>query len=197
IDGGTTWGRPILDAGVNIYNLDVSGRNPNRVIAGAFTRGVHVSEDAGATWVQGVGITGNVYRAFYTDAHPDRAWALTSDGVFRSDNGGRNWVSVGQIRIGGAIKHTFEIEVSPWDANTVYSLSIDGDLVVTRNGGSSWQIDDDGLPKDPECNICEEIQHLVFDGRTPGQTYIAGGVLGDGVEPQSMWIYQREEPGTS
>ena len=189
-DGGATWGRPILDLGTNVYTISVSPSTPSKVLVAAYDDGLWISEDGGGAWTQALGISGNVYRAYYTAASPARAWALTSDGFFRSDDAGRTWELVGQVVVDGREKSTFEIQVSPWDADTIYSLSIDGDLVVTQDGGVTWDLYDGGLPKHPDCNICEEISHLVPSRSTEGEVFIAAGVLGYSVAPQSMWIYR-------
>ncbi len=202
-DGGTTWGKPVLDVGTSVYNVSVSPSAPSKVLVAAYSAGVWLTEDGGATWAEVIGIPSDasVYRAYFTDASPTRAWALLRQGekylVYRSDDAGRTWSEVGEVMVDGKAKSTFEIEVSPWDADTVYSLSIDGDIVVTRDGGITWSVVDGGLPKHPTCSICEEIQNLAFDGKTPGTLWMTAGVLGSGAAPQSMWVYQAQEPAAA
>lgn len=58
--------------------------------------GLFVSEDGGITWqqsIQGMGVR-DVYSLYQSESHPEKLYAGTNHGIFRSDDHGRNWVPV-------------------------------------------------------------------------------------------------------
>ena len=192
-DGGTTWGRPIADLGTSIYTIDVHATAPETVLVAAFSRGIWRSTDGGASFVQAPGISGSVYGARFTSADPDRAWAVTSEGLFRSDDRGATWELVGRPAINGNPFTAFRLAPSPWDADTIYLPGTVGDMLVSRDGGETWSRTESGLPK-PSCGVCDEVGTPAFDKVTPGILWVTAGVLGSGADPQSSWVYRAVDP---
>ena len=97
--------------------------------------GVFKSTDGGVSW-HATGTfpetTGNFYgyRLVQSPANPDIVMAATSDGLYRTTNGGITWVR--ELSLG-----TYDIEFKPGDATRVYA-SVLGDIWISTNSGASW-----------------------------------------------------------
>ncbi|HKQ92341.1 MAG TPA: YCF48-related protein [Blastocatellia bacterium] len=81
-----------------------------RVYAGViFDRangGLFVSEDGGAAWRQSTNGMGarDVYSIYQSDSNPATIYAGTNNGLFRSDDRGRNWAQVKKAQVKAAAK---------------------------------------------------------------------------------------------
>ncbi len=161
-DGGATWKQILTrgpDAGAVDLALDPTNprvlyaafwqvrRNPWHFDSGGPGSGLWKSTDGGDTWtdlsrspglprgVQGrIGVT-------VSPVNPERVWALveaSDGGVFRSDNGGRNWTKVNDQNIlRQRAWYYSHIYADPQSADTVYALntgmyrSVDGGRTFT------------------------------------------------------------------
>ncbi len=156
-DGGATWKQVLTrgpDAGAVDVALDPTNprvifaafwqvrRNPWHFDSGGPGSGLWKSTDGGDTWTDishspGLphGVLGRI-GVTVSAVNPERVWALVEaaeGGVFRSDNGGRNWTKVNSQNIlrqrAWYYSHIF---ADPRNADTVYALntgmyrSIDG-----------------------------------------------------------------------
>lgn len=81
--------------------------------------GVFVSEDGGMTWqqsIQGMGVR-DVYSLYQSEPHPERLYAGTNHGIFRSDDHGRSWMLVardeGEEKTGSASDQPRATNVAP------------------------------------------------------------------------------------
>ncbi|HHN46807.1 MAG TPA: hypothetical protein ENN09_05130, partial [Planctomycetes bacterium] len=93
-DMGEKW-REIANTGVNIRGeINFDHDEPSLMIAGA-ENGAVISRDGGMTWETCAGVKGEG-RAFHVDRTSPRErrtiFAATAEGIWRSDDGGRNWV---------------------------------------------------------------------------------------------------------
>jgi len=126
-------------------------RAPNFLDYGGPTSGIFRSTNGGDTWSEltsglptgdrgRIGITlcesapGTLY-AIYAESNPG-----AFDGVFKTTNGGDNWIQTSDGAL-GSIYSSYgwwfgNIRVAPNDANRVYALGLD--FYRTTNGGSSW-----------------------------------------------------------
>jgi len=114
---------------------DTYGDNYLVVLAGyhRLSVGVLVSYDAGVTWQQTGELFNGEYVGYRLVQHPTNAnilLAATSDGIYRTTNGGDTWT---RERTG---KH-FDIEFKPGDPTRVYA-SGDGSFVYSTNTGDTW-----------------------------------------------------------
>jgi len=95
------------------------------------------------------------------EAHPDVLWQQNHCGVFRSENGGKEWqlVSVPEQQV----DYGFALAINHADPNTAWVIPVTSDemriapdlslfVAQTTDGGKSWQAQREGLP-----------QHHVFD----------------------------------
>jgi photosystem II stability/assembly factor-like uncharacterized protein len=87
---------------------------------------------------------------------PERLYQQNHCGMYRSDDGGRQWQS---IEAGLPSTFGFPAAVHPRDAGTLYLVPLNGDILGrfvpdaraavwrTRDGGASWQALREGLPQ--------------------------------------------------
>jgi photosystem II stability/assembly factor-like uncharacterized protein len=192
-NGGTAW-EPIHEVGRTINSVDIAPAAPNRVLVSTNSSG-WVSEDGGETWTKAIGLpASSIYGALYHVADPTVAWAIALSGgdgtaLYRSTDAGRTWNSMGEVKLNGQSKFSFDFTPSPWDPDTVYLPLIDGDLIATHDAGSTFERVDAGLPKD-SCSICETVDNMTFDSRARGVMYVTAGILDPNNGPQSNWVYR-------
>jgi len=95
--------------------------------------GVLVSYDAGATWQQTGPLAAGDYVGYRLAQHPTNPAILiaaTSEGIYRTINGGTSWT------LERAGKH-FDVEFKPGSATTVYASGL-GSFVYSTNSGDTW-----------------------------------------------------------
>ncbi len=99
--------------------------------------GVLKSTDAGASWMPtGISYTladaDMVYRLLMDPSDPQILIAATSNGVYKTLDGGVNWNTF-------LYSQSFiDMEYKPGDFNTLYGSTTDGRIFVSSDGGSSW-----------------------------------------------------------
>ena len=161
--------------GPKLHSIIVDPRDAAHLYFAMSGGGVHESADQGRTWktlikgldvVEGFGFDPS--KPTFHDPHciricpsnPDRLYQQNHCGIYRLDRPSDEWVRVGKSmpkRVGDI---GFPLVVHPRDADTAWVLPMDGTIVwprtspdgkpavyVTRNGGKTWQRQDDGLPQ--------------------------------------------------
>ena len=130
---------------------------PARFYFGAVAGGVWKSEDAGLTWVNvsdGCFRTSSVGALAVSDSDPNVIYAgmgestirgdvSHGDGVYRSGDGGRSWVSTGL----SGTRHISEIRIHPRDPDRVYVAALghafgphpERGVYRSRDGGAHWE----------------------------------------------------------
>ena len=66
---------------------------------------------------------------------PERVYAATSTGIFRSDDGGQSWQSASQ---GISAPNAVAIALDERQPQHLYAATADGTLYVSDDGASSW-----------------------------------------------------------
>jgi len=95
------------------------------------------------------------HRLAMCKADPQRVWAQHHNGVFRSDDGGKNWVTIDSVV---PAVFGFAVAVHPKDGDTAWTIPavkdesrfpVDGKVVVskTTDGGKTWVASTSGLPQ--------------------------------------------------
>ena len=180
-DGGTTW-TPISDGKIPVGSMGsiaVADSDPNIMYVGTGSdgmrsnvstgRGVYRTSDGGATWqFAGLYNAGQIGAVRIHPANPNVVWVAaygdafkrnTERGVFKTEDGGKNWRKVLYINDGvGAM----DVEVQPGNPNVVYawmswlerkpwtiiSGSREGGFFKSTDGGNTFSHITSGLPSD-------------------------------------------------
>ena len=144
---------------------------PDRLYIACSTGGCYRSDDGGTSWSpanQGVRAdflpddqqypeSGQcVHRIAVTPARAGRMWLQNHGGVYRSDDGGQHWISVGDSL---PDDFGFGLVAHPHDANQAFVIPLVSSegmprwapgnalrVFATRDGGHSWTALGDGLP---------------------------------------------------
>ncbi len=183
----------------------LSSPDGGRLVVGISCGGVWISEDGGASWqVRTEGMFAEYmppdrrhepaiqdpHRLSRCAADPNRIWCQHHNGFFRSDDGGRTWVSMTpEPSVFG-----FAVAAHPNDPDTAWSVPlvkdecrvpVDGKMVVarTRDGGASWEAVGRGLPE-------EHSFALVY--RHGLEAHPDAGVLAMATTTGALWVSEDE-----
>jgi photosystem II stability/assembly factor-like uncharacterized protein len=158
--------------GPKMHSIIVDPRDPQHLYLGMSSGGVHESLDGGKTFrllIDGLEVvegfppddpsTHDPHCIRLCPSNPDRLYQQNHCGIFRIDRPSETWVRIGRKMPKMVGDSGFNMTVHPRDADTAWVLPMDGQTVwprtspagkpavyVTRNGGRTWQRQDDGLP---------------------------------------------------
>lgn len=186
-----------------IHSIMVDPRDPAHVTIAISCGGVWTSRDSGESWtVIGAGqrnaympperagdpVTQDPHCVVQCPAAPERLWLQHHNGIFRSDDGGDNFVEITDV---APSVFGFAVAVHPRDPDTAWfvpavkdeqRIPVDGHLVVTRtrDGGHSFEQLDRGLPDEPAYDlvyrhglaVADDGERLAF-GSTTGSLWVS------------------------
>lgn len=127
----------------------VSPNNPNRFYLGSPAGGIWSSDDAGATWiprsdslpvlgVSSIVIDANNPKLIYIATGDADAKDTYSIGIWKSTDGGTNWLSTGLSWAVGDYHVIYRLLMSPSDSRRILAATSDG-LYSTSDSGTNWQ----------------------------------------------------------
>lgn len=185
-----------------VHSVAVNPTNSRHVTVGISCGGAWATEDGGATWE----CRANGMRAEYMppdqagepniqDPHrlvqcpgsPDHLWVQHHNGIFRSNDAGRNWSEIENVSPSG---FGFAVVVHPRDPETAWfvpgvkdecRIPADGKFLVnkTTDGGNSFEAMTDGLPQEHCYDIV--LRHALDIDET-------GDVLAMGSSTGGLWV---------
>lgn len=183
-----------------IHSIAFHPADSRRVTLGVSCGGVWLTEDGGASWIQGgAGLiaaympderqedlaTQDPHRLVRCPAEPDRCWIQHHSGVFRSDDGGRNWRRITGLPLSD---FGFAVAVHPADPDTAWFVPAESDIVrapvngrigvsITRDGGQSFMLATEGLPEPPAYDLVyRHALDVAPDGDTLAFASTTGGL---------------------
>jgi photosystem II stability/assembly factor-like uncharacterized protein len=155
LDGGKTW-TPLLDYFSNMYvnSVVIDQNEPTTYYFGSTQGRIYKSVDAGATWTKLTSAGSSSIRKILL--HPEDSNIMfacgQNAGVFRSQDGGVNWVKVISDDTG------YDIEFKPGDLNTMYAVG--NNFFKSTDGGISFEqkTNGEGSPKLLTINTPSSLQ---------------------------------------
>ncbi len=119
--------------GAEARTLAVDASNSAIIYAGT-DQGILKSSDAGLTWLAAIGGMGKVtvVRLVANRAYPNRVYAATWDGLFRSDDAAESW-----RRLAFEGKSVWDVLIDPRDAKTLYA-TVNDTVMRSDDEGRTW-----------------------------------------------------------
>jgi hypothetical protein len=130
-------------------------------------RTLYRSIDGGATFTSPTAALDgrNIHRLVVDGSNADVVWAATSEGAYKTTDGGVTWAPAGLKN-----KDVIAVAVDPSDANAVVASVRDVGIFVSADGGATWP----GGPFNAGfTNPNPRIVALIFDPAAPGLLYAA------------------------
>ncbi len=179
-----------------MHSIIVDPRDPQHIYFGMSGGGVHESRDGGKTFnllIDGLEVVEGFPKNDPTvhDPHcvricpsnPDRLYQQNHCGIYRLDRPSTTWTRIGKSMPKKVGDIGFNMTVHPRDADTCWVLPMDGQTVwprtspegkpavyVTRNGGKTWQRQDNGFPSEQAWWTVKR-QAMSADARDPVGLY--------------------------
>lgn len=182
-----------------VHSLMIHPEDDNRISIGISVAGVLETRNRGKSWKYiNKGLAANFlpdptaeygqdpHKVVQSQTNPDILWQQNHCGIFKSEDGGQNWIDLTKAR---GVKSGFGWgivvdEKNPDIALTIPALSdevripVNNKLMVqkTTNGGKTWKTITKGLPKEKTFEIVYRSalslkkKNLLF-GTTTGQVY--------------------------
>ncbi len=200
-------------AGLILHSLVLDPDDHDRIWIGISAAGVFYTGDGGATWEpRNLGTRadfmpeGENYPEFGQCVHnlvmapgmPDRLYQQNHCGMYRSDDGGKRWVS---IEKGLPSTFGFPAAAHPRDPETLYLVPLNGDSAGryvpdakaavwrTRDAGREWQAMRNGLPQE-NAYIGVLRQAMATDRLEPAGVYFgtSSGALFASPDEGESWV---------
>jgi hypothetical protein len=155
--------------GLCLHTILLDPTNPQRMYIAISAAGCYRTDDGGLTWrpynknvradfmgTQFPEFGQCVHKMVMHPANPNVIYQQNHCGVYRSDNGGEDWIDIGEGKLPS--RFGFPVAVHPTDPRTVYvvleesdeyRMSVDGKFSVwrSRDAGESWERMTKGLPE--------------------------------------------------
>ncbi len=213
-DGGLTWShvkgvrehpsRPDWQPGAGgliLHSIVAHPTDPAQMWVGISAVGIFHTADGGTSWeARNKGVRADHLPDPYPEVgvcvhkfglhadRPDSLYQQNHSGVYRSDDGGRNWTD---INAGLPSHFGFPIAIHPTEPRTIWTIPLNGDdqgrympdghaaVWMSQDEGASWSPQSRGLPaKDAFLGVLREAMAVdhhdpvgVYFGTSTGQLY--------------------------
>jgi len=158
--------------GLALHTVVTHADRPDRIVVADSAGGVYRSDDGGETWVaRNEGIEARflpepfpdhgqcVHKLAVDAVNPDVLWAQNHWGIYRTEDAGDHWESLGRPGEHDGVPSDFGFPVvsHPEEPDTAYVLPLESDafrctpeghcrVYRTMDGGQSWEAMTEGLP---------------------------------------------------
>ncbi len=170
-DGGAHWSNIGVKEGLiddsDVFSIIVDPKDPNVVYASACS-GIYKSENAAQMFhkIQGIPNTARRTRVLMQDpTNSNIVFAGTTEGLYRTADSGKTWA-----RMSGPELIVNDVYVNPTDSNRVMLATDRGGVLVSNDGGYSFQPTNNGFS-------ARQITSYIADARQPSTIYV--GVVND------------------
>ncbi len=178
--------------GLMVHSVCTDPEDEHKVFVGISAAGTFFTEDGGATWEpRNKGILADFLPekfpevgqcVHHMESHyqsPELLYQQNHCGVYRSENGGREWVDISE---GLPSRFGFPLVIHPNDQNTIFVIPeegaefrcpVNGEFAVyrSRNRGDDWQKLTNGLP-DSKAYLHVFRQAMAVDTCQPYGIYV-------------------------
>lgn len=198
VDEGSTW--TDADAGMDDVGISVIVPHPvcaNRVLLGSrCSGGIFSSTDWGDAWAQTSGNFHYVMGVHHDPRDPDRAWAVSDDALYLSEDGGQSW----EIRHVEYHYHGFAIHPDDGDVLLMGSVGSGeyadsaGRVYKSEDAGRTWRDVSEGIPHN------DASMHTMVHWPDDPDVVIMGTYKGGDVSHQDgngIGLFRSEDAGES
>lgn len=132
-DAGKTW--KLMDRGPegirSLIHTDMAGSMETGWLYAGTSKGARISMDCFCLWRDAEGLSGEVYSLAFQPGKPERLYAASEQGLFRTDSGGRDWQKVKAPE-----SPLTALAITP--AGGIYAAGADGTLFSSSDHAETW-----------------------------------------------------------
>ncbi len=162
--GGISW-ENVKQRIFDVYALAFDPVNPNKIYAGTYGDGLYKSIDGGSNWsLINTGLSNKKVWSIAVDPFNQAiVYSATDGGVFKSADGGLQWVKTNYPSYYGS----YSVLINPTNSSILYVGSYEK-VLQSSNAGSSWS--------ELAANLSNNyIMSLTFKQASPNIIYYGGG----------------------
>lgn len=150
-------------AGVKVYRIFEDPSDPNAFYLGTRNQGLFYTYNNGDSWQSVDAMEGKFIYALAVDPK-DKCNLFASDGshIYKSTDCSRSWEMI--FTEERPDQRFVSIGIDGEDSKIIYAAQLGGDVLMSRDGGGSWQTI-------KRFNF--QLQDLIIDHKTPKRIYVA------------------------
>lgn len=198
-----------------LHSIQIDPRDPRHMYFGISAGGIFETTDQGVNWQP---LNSGMVSYFLPEPeaeyghdphalrihplHPDVLYQQSHTGIYRMERQKGRWERVGQAMPAAVGDIGFPVVLHPRDPNTAWVFPMDGTEIwprtspggrpavyCTQDGGSSWQRQDAGFPRE-HAYFTVKRQAMTADGRDPLGLYLGttGGEVWGSRDEGLSWV---------
>lgn len=199
-DGGETW-RNVNDGLENLYvgTLFMHPENPKILLAGSANNqyyqgvGVYLTTDGGELWQRT--LTEGATSVEFSVSDPHIAYAASTSGIYRSQDGGHSWDWVtgrdaGWGPPGVLAGFPIDLQVDPRDPDRVFANNYGGGNFLSVDGGRTWTVASTGYTGAQARDIAvdpDSAGRVLVAARSGAFVTFDGGAVWQGLSTWPVW----------